>query len=95
MPAGGFLARRWRGEVPLRRLLWRDTLLLGSGVNVLASVAALVAVVLKLPSGLAVALHFMPLPFNAFLLAALWRHPQRTAVTTGVAGLWFLLATLV
>lgn len=95
MPAWHVVARRWRGEVTLRRLFWRDMLLVGSGINGLASIAALALVALQLPMGLAVALHLSPLPFNAFLLAALWRHPQRTVVTTTVAGVWFVLATLV
>jgi hypothetical protein len=75
----GWLARRWRGEVPARRLLWLDMLTAGTLLNLVFSLAALAVLSQRGPPALAVALHFAPLPYNAFLLAALWRSPQRTA----------------
>lgn len=39
---GGFFARRWRGNVPLSLLLWRDMLGVGSLVNMACTVLALV-----------------------------------------------------
>ena len=41
--AQGFIARRWRGDVPLRTVFWRDMLGVGTAVNVLFTFAALIA----------------------------------------------------
>ena len=91
----GFFASRWRGQVPLGRLLWRDMLAVGSLVNLVASLFALALAAKSAPLGLAAALHLAPLPYNAFLLAAVWRHPQRSPVQAALAAGWFLLALVV
>ena len=39
--ARGFFAQRWRGQVPLRRLFWRDIVLIGSLINLAATFLAL------------------------------------------------------
>jgi hypothetical protein len=92
--ATSFFARRWRGEVSIPGLLWRDMVVVGSIVNLAASVLALVLVAQGVPAGVAAAVHFAPLPYNGFLLASLWRNPRRTAITSAVAALWFLGASL-
>lgn len=96
MPAwrDNFLARRWRGEVALRVLFWRDMLLVGSFVNVLASFAALMVAALGAPMGAAAALHFVPAPYNVFLFVALWRRPGRPLHMAVVAVVWLVLVTV-
>lgn len=89
-----FLARRWRGEVPLRRLFWRDMLMVGTLVNLLATFAALMAAATGAPMAVAVALHFAPIPYNVFLFMALWRLPGRPAAAATVAALWLALMTV-
>ena len=64
----GFIARRWRGDVPLRTVFWRDMLGVGTAVNVLFTFAALIAATQGGPSWVAVAIHLLPLPYNLFLL---------------------------
>jgi hypothetical protein len=90
-----FVARRWRGEVPLRRLFWRDMLVVGSLVNVFASFGALIAAAAGAPMAWAAALHFAPLPWNLFLFLALWRLPDRRLLVTAFAALWLALMTVV
>lgn len=90
-----FLARRWRGEVPVLTLFWRDTLLVGSIVNVLATFVALAIVSQDGPAGLAAVLHFLPLPYNLFLVAALWRAPERSPALRWASCVWLFIATLV
>jgi hypothetical protein len=91
----GFFTSRWRGAVPPSRLSWRDMLLLGSVINLTASFAALVLATQAAPLGAAAALHFAPLPYNLFLPAALWRHPQRGAGQAATGGVWFAVALVV
>ena len=93
-PAGGFFTRRWRGEVPLARLFWRDMLVAGSLLNLVASFGALMLAAKGAPGAVAAALHFGPLPYNLFLCLALWRHPARRPWQAGVATLWCLAASL-
>lgn len=92
---GHFFSRRWRGQVPLRRLFWRDTLLVGSAVNLGATFVALMVAAQGAGAGTAALVHFAPLPYNLFLAAALWRAPQRTPVTNGVGLAWLVVMTLV
>jgi hypothetical protein len=91
----GFFSRRWRGEVALPRLLWRDMFGVGTFINVLASVGALVLLAQRVDGRLAVALHFAPLAYNLFLLMAVWRCAQRTALTSAMALAWFVVMAVV
>ena len=92
---GNFFSRRWRGETPLRVLLWRDTLAVGTMANLLMSFAALAIAAMHLDLRIALAVHFTPLPYNLFLVAALMRSPQRSSVVSAVALVWLVLMTVI
>lgn len=91
----GFFARRWRGEVAAAPLFWRDMLGVGTLVNLGMSFIALMLASQGAPGGLAVAVHFAPLPYNLFLVMALWRLPGRAPMRSVVAVAWLLLMTVV
>jgi hypothetical protein len=91
----GFFARRWRGEVAAAPLFWRDMLGVGTLVNLGMSFVALMLASQGAPGGLAVAVHFSPLPYNVFLFMALWRLPGRTRALTLLAVSWLVLMTVV
>ena len=90
----GYFARRWRGELPLAVLFWRDMILIGSAINLGASFLALMTVALGGSVAIAIALHFAPMPYNLFLFAALWRLPKRPVLISVAACAWLLAATL-
>jgi hypothetical protein len=91
---GNFFLSRWRGQVPLRRLFWRDMLLVGSVLNLLATFVALMLAAQGAGAGIAALVHFSPLPYNLFLYAALQRAPQRRQGHL-VAGLaWLVVMTV-
>ena len=92
---GNFFSRRWHGRVPLLQLLWRDIIGTGTLINLVATMLALAAVTQGAPSGLAVALHFSPLPYNLFLFGALWRTPGRSEFAVGLAFAWLVLMTFI
>ncbi len=73
-----FFRSRWLGQVPIDRLFWRDMMLVGTGINVASSAAALVLLGLKMPLGLVLAVHFLPVPYNIFLTIAVWRTAEKS-----------------
>ena len=89
------MGRRWRGAVPWRRIFWRDMLVVGTLLNLLASFGALMLAAHGAPALLAVVLHFAPVPWNLYLFASLWRHPQRPDVAVIAGALWAALMTVV
>lgn len=91
----GFFARRWHGQVPLGVLFWRDMIGFGSLLNLAASVVAMIVAASGAPLGVAVALHFAPVPYNLFLFGAVWRNSRKSPLTGVVALGWLVLASLV
>jgi hypothetical protein len=90
-----FFRRRWHGQVPLAVLLWRDMVWVGTLINLVVSFLALAALALGAHSGLAVALHFAPVPYNIFLLAAVLRLQAGNTFTTSVAVAWFIVMLVI
>lgn len=72
-----------------RVLFWRDMLTVGTVINLCTGFAALMLVSQGQPIAWALAVHFAPLPYNAFLLASLWRTPGRPAPITLAGCAWF------
>lgn len=94
MRLGGFFARRWRGELPVRVLLGRDMLGVGTLVNLIFSFGAMMAVAQGAQPVAALALHLLPVPYNVFLCIALWRTPGRSRLAAS-CGLAWTVAMLV
>ena len=90
-----FFRSRWHGRVPLAVLLWRDMVWVGTLINVAASFLALAALAMGAHTALAVALHFAPLPYNVFLLAAVLRLQAMSTFTTIIAVVWFLVVLVI
>ena len=91
----GFFSGRWHAKVTLRQLFWLDMLAVGTVINLFASFAALMVVALMKEPTWALVLHFLPLPYNAFLLAAIWRFPVATLAWRLGASAWFVVMTVV
>ena len=93
-----FFRSRWLGQVPIDRLFWRDMMLVGTGINVASSAAALVLLGLKIPLGLVLAVHFAPVAYNIFLTIAVWRTAEKSGAKASLmllgSALW-LIATVV
>mgnify|MGYP001446370415 CR=1 FL=1 len=86
-----YFVRRWRGEVAPGRLFWHDMLLGGTLLNVASTLAAFGALAVKAPSWLALALHFAPVPYNAFIVAAVWRSRADAPLTLAASVAWFVV----
>ncbi|MGQ2979854.1 MAG: hypothetical protein ACT6Q9_09195, partial [Polaromonas sp.] len=74
---------------------WRDMLMVGTGINLAVGFVVLMLIAQGVSLGLAIALHFLLLPYNLFLAMAVWRSPQASMVTTSAAALWLVLFTVV
>ena len=90
-----FFARRWNSGVKLRLLLWRDMVGVGTLVNLSTSFVAVTMLIQELPTAYPVLVHLAPLPYNLFLLAAVWRSTERTASAMMIGSIWFALMTIV
>lgn len=94
-----FFRARWRGEVSLGLLIWRDMLLVASALNAIASMTALGLLALDVPPLLALPVHFALVPYNIFLTLSIWRTAERTGGSTVgymvVATLWLVLVTVI
>lgn len=98
--AGGFFARRWRRQVPLGLLFWRDMMLVGTAINLATSFASLMALAMKVGTVEALLIFLAPLPYNVFLTAAVWRtadlvEPARAGQARFAAAVWLVAATLI
>lgn len=90
-----YIKARMSGEAPLETVFWRDMLVVGSVVNVVCTAVALAMFAAKYAPALALTVNFLPVPYNAFLLVAVWKAAEREggppATTANViAALWFL-----
>lgn len=93
--ANNYFSRRWRGQVPLAVLFWRDTLVIGTLANLTVTFLAVLMLVQGVPVWFAVLFHLLLLPYNVFLCVVLWRMPDRNAFTTLSATGWLIAMTLV
>lgn len=90
----GFIGSRWRGETSAAVLYWRDMLIVGSVLNLFTGFAALMLAAQGVDLLIAAAVHFALLPYNAFLVAALWRTPRRTKAMAWTSVTWLVVVTL-
>ncbi|MBN9039537.1 MAG: hypothetical protein J0H53_26050 [Rhizobiales bacterium] len=96
----GFVAARLAGEVPAGGVFWTDMLAVGTAVNVVAAFAAILMLGFKHPAWVAVCVYLSPLPYNIFLVVAVWRAAARLMPSPAAAyrlgaTLWLAVATLV
>ena len=84
----GYLGRRWRGETSLTRLYWRDMLGIGSLINLLTGFIALMIAAQGGELWVAAVVHFACLPYNVFLVLAVWRAPGCSRVMAWTSLAW-------
>jgi hypothetical protein len=92
----------WRGEMPLGQVFWSFTIVFGTLFNLLATGVGLVAMAGGMPAPAAVALHFLPLPYNFLVLVGVWRsaesfsgHPFFATFARVAAAAWFALMIII
>ncbi|WP_046114213.1 hypothetical protein [Aquincola tertiaricarbonis] len=93
-PSRSFITLRWRGEAPVRRVLWRDMLGAGTLLNLFTTLAALVLMARDASTATVALVHFSPLPINLLLFAAVQRCQDRGRVHLLLAGVWLVAVTV-
>ena len=68
-----FFIRRWRRQTPLGLLFWRDMIVFGSALNLVAAFAGLMTLGFKADLLVAMLVFHAPLPYNFFIVGAIWR----------------------
>jgi hypothetical protein len=64
---------RWSGQVPLAKVFWNDMVMVGTIVNVITTLLAMLLFIADASIILVVMTFFSPLPFNIFWVVAVWR----------------------
>lgn len=75
-----YLRERSRDRVPIKVLLSRDMFLCGTVLNLVTTGLAILIVQSGYPDWLAVVVFFLPMPFNTFIWAAVWRGADQIPV---------------
>jgi hypothetical protein len=68
-----FTLSRWRGQVPLETIFWRDMIMFGTAINAVTTLGAIGLLIADAPTALALLVFFSPLPLNIFLFFSVWR----------------------
>lgn len=95
-----FVLSRWRGEAPLPTLFWRDMIIIGTALNAVAFLTAVLLLAFEVPTAIAVLVFFAPLPWNLFLFFSVWRstniskEPGAMLMKAGAA-VWLVLVTAI
>jgi hypothetical protein len=83
-PVFAYLRALWSGAEPLHRVVISDMLIGGTLINVVAMAAAFALFAIEAPTWAASAVFFSPVPYNLFLVIAVWR----SAGASGASLVW-------
>lgn len=86
-----FFLDRWRGKTPLRHLFWVDLLAFATVLNLLFGFVSLLMLAKRVDWIWVFALHGLIVPYNAFLVASVWRHAKTSIWTKAVSAVWLLV----
>jgi hypothetical protein len=94
--------RLWEGEIALGRAFWEWAILYGSLANLVTAILAFTVLAADGSALLAVAIHFVPVPYNVLAAVGVWRSAERYRGPAAYAQLariaivaWAAAATLV
>lgn len=90
-----FFRMRWHGRVSHRRLFYWDMLGVATLINAGVALISLILLARGGDGNVWMLLHAVMIPYNAFLLASLWRHEQTPVLYRVVGTGWFGMTLLV
>ncbi|MPZ58283.1 MAG: hypothetical protein GEU91_17680 [Rhizobiales bacterium] len=71
------LVRLWRGEESLARAFWEYAIVYGTLANAITTIGTFAAVAADAPAWVALVIFLLPLPYNVFVVVAVWRSAVR------------------
>lgn len=94
-PVRVFFRSRWQGDISLQKLFWWDTLAVATLINAGVALFAIILLAKGMANnGLWLLLHLILLPYNLFLVMAVWRH-EKSEYTLRLVTLGWLGVTLI
>ncbi len=69
----------WRGEVPLGLVFWWHAMVVGTLLNLAATLIFAILQSIDLPDALGLVVFLLPIPYNVFVAVAVWRSAGRYA----------------
>ncbi len=67
----------WLGEMPLARAFWEFAILYGFVLNLLTTIGSLMVFAAKAPDAYGLGLFLLAVPYNLFVMVAVWRSAGR------------------
>jgi hypothetical protein len=67
----------WRGQLALEVAFWHYAIYYGLIVNAVATTISVILLLVDAPIVLAVAVHFIPLPYSVVTAVGVWRSAER------------------
>jgi hypothetical protein len=71
------IIRLWRGEIGLARTFWEYAIAYAALANLAATILAFAVIASDGPALLAMAIFFLPLPYNVLAVIIVWRSAAR------------------
>jgi hypothetical protein len=95
-----YVRRLWSGDLPLSRVFWIDMFLVGTLVNLLSLIAAIVLFAGNAPLGWGVAAFLAHIPYSLLLFTGVWRSAARaksewSSVAQAAALAWLIAAFVI
>jgi len=90
-----FFQMRWQGRVSHRQLFYWDMLGVATLINATGALIAMIMLAKGWHGSIWLLLHAVLIPYNAFLLASLWRHIRTPALFRMVGTGWFGMTLLI
>lgn len=80
--------------MPAPAAFWTYGIFYGTVLNVVTTVATLVLLIQGAPTALALAVHFLPLPYNVLAVVGVLRNPQSSRMARTMILVWAVAVTV-
>lgn len=90
-----FFYARWSGHVAVMRLFWFDMLTVASALNLILVFISLFMLAQRVDWPWVLAVHSLALPYNVFLVSAVWRHAMTPVWMTALSAMWLLVVVAI
>jgi hypothetical protein len=99
---GAWLADLWHGRIPMSRVFWLYAICYGTLLNLLTTIASFAIVAGDYPGWLAVAVFFIPTPYNLLMIISVWKSARRyegasywSTLARALIVVWAIAATFI
>lgn len=90
-----FFYARWSGQVAVMRLFWFDMLTVASALNLVLVFISLFMLAQRVDWPWVLAVHSLALPYNVFLVSAVWRHAMTPVWMSALSAMWLLVVVFI